>query len=527
MSVPSTDIRRTRSSAKGNITKLSKETHMLESSDVQLVDIRAVDKCLDQLAKFNDIFLTSHEQLMESQDETAKEQLMEEYTEQGDIVSRVGATLRGVRSRFDAFEVVSELTMALSALELKAKTGYSAELDDDVADARLICQRLHKARAKPVASTCPKLKEASEAVILRLQALQKAKHSLSVPVAEPAKEEASASEELEKLKIECPRFDGTMTGWRDFYDFFSTLLTKRKKLDDTEKKCLFLTAMDTPECRARAKKASMQNATYEGVIETFRNIYEKNRVVHMHHYMEMNKPSSFDDTFEDIGRFTDVVKDKKRGIKMAQAYTAGQMFTAHYESRMTERLHWRWMDYTKHSNSTPDVEKLIEFLDDEMMSLTSSRSIPEESIEMDDSPPVAPPTSNPQRFQPSTSRQNSQPSKRQQGKTVHLTQASSQSDKCHYCKGDHGIFRCTLFSQMSVRQRRDWARPGNCNNCLSPKHKVQTCNSSRRCRECRGKHHSLLHENPTTYSQGYDKGEATPRQSEPGVSLATGKSMAL
>ena len=66
----------------------------------------------------------------------------------------------------------------------------------------------------------------------------------------------------------------------------------------------------------------------------------------------------------------------------------------------------------------------------------------------------------------------------------------------------HKLSSCPLILKMSAIDRQKYARQKQvCFNCLHPSHNVGACTSKFTCRECKLKHHSLLHrEKPSTAS---------------------------
>lgn len=66
---------------------------------------------------------------------------------------------------------------------------------------------------------------------------------------------------------------------------------------------------------------------------------------------------------------------------------------------------------------------------------------------------------------------------------------------CKVCKDkSHNIHTCSKYFNMTVNQRRDFAKQNNlCINCLHGDHKTIDCKSIKTCRICRRKHNTLLH----------------------------------
>jgi len=68
------------------------------------------------------------------------------------------------------------------------------------------------------------------------------------------------------------------------------------------------------------------------------------------------------------------------------------------------------------------------------------------------------------------------------------------SSMCTLCKEPHKLFRCPVLQGYDTARRHRHIRDQNgCLNCLGIGYKAMECNSTFTCRECRGKHHTLLH----------------------------------
>jgi len=102
----------------------------------------------------------------------------------------------------------------------------------------------------------------------------------------------------------------------------------------------------------------------------------------------------------------------------------------------------------------------------------------------------------------------SNPTPRTQNPTASSLVARSQVPKCVYCDGDHYPSACTTI--QSVKDRRTFLlRAGCCFNCLRPQHHAKDCESSKKCRLCRRKHHQSICERATVVaSTAVGPGEA-------------------
>lgn len=90
--------------------------------------------------------------------------------------------------------------------------------------------------------------------------------------------------------------------------------------------------------------------------------------------------------------------------------------------------------------------------------------------------------------------------------------------KCAMCSGDHYVYHCKKFGEITSKQRQDFVQANKlCFNCLAPTHSVVKCRQSACCRRCGRRHHTLLH---------FEKEQNMEKMNE-GVSAATGVGSSL
>ena len=67
-------------------------------------------------------------------------------------------------------------------------------------------------------------------------------------------------------------------------------------------------------------------------------------------------------------------------------------------------------------------------------------------------------------------------------------------DICAYCSGSYFILHCNNFKEQSLSERKTFVTTkGLCFNCLGF-HRSADCRNANRCRNCKGKHNTLLHD---------------------------------
>lgn len=98
----------------------------------------------------------------------------------------------------------------------------------------------------------------------------------------------------------------------------------------------------------------------------------------------------------------------------------------------------------------------------------------------------------------------------------------SNTLSCVYCQKDHALYRCDEFAKLSTNSRISKAKLlGVCLNCLSKGHFIDKCTSKFKCRKCKGKHNTLLHEDkPQTKSKGQPETSISTDSVEPNKTIS-------
>ena len=134
-----------------------------------------------------------------------------------------------------------------------------------------------------------------------------------------------------------------------------------------------------------------------------------------------------------------------------------------------------WADYTSNRKEPPDLETIRRFFEHHIATL---------------------------QFNPHTARkiakppQASQPAFKQKDKsksTVYHVRESTYDPSCPACGESHKIYDCPSFKEWTSDKRLSTVRKKSMFfNCLGRGHSSDSCRSKRTCKDCSGKHHTLL-----------------------------------
>lgn len=480
MATPIDQSRNKRTWAKGAVTKVATQIKSLEAVALSSLDADAITKLIEALGKAEETFETHHTIIYELEGGDAQI-FQDELGSHQELVNAHKKSLRCMLHGAEASELVEGMEESLDAMERAGSRKYCPAHDEELARVTRLVQDFRDARNKRGACTDPALKSIRDRALSRLENLTQihtaSKDAVTTPEVAPVREPTSTPR---RLKIPPPVFDGTILGWKHFWNLFSALLDRETSMADVDKCCLLVEAMGTPEAKTTVLKATANSATFAEAVVTLKSIYDKNRVVHGHHYGEMCRTDLFGDTYDDVTRLWDRIRDCRRGMTLSKGYTADQIVTVHFERLMKPSLMRRWMDFTPSHKATPPVDVLLEFLEQQKTSTATVSTMPREYVVS--SPPIVQSKARIATAKPVN-------------KSMHVIQAApTRTDKCRYCSADHSVFSCESFKGLDVNQRWAWVKKsGRCYNCLSHNHQLASCATPHRCKQCSSNHHTLLH----------------------------------
>ncbi|KYN02013.1 hypothetical protein ALC62_07192, partial [Cyphomyrmex costatus] len=93
---------------------------------------------------------------------------------------------------------------------------------------------------------------------------------------------------------------------------------------------------------------------------------------------------------------------------------------------------------------------------------------------------------------PATQTEKSPPNSKKRTLASHIASAAPFS--CTLCKENHLLYQCPTFLKQTPSQRFEFIKTQKrCSNCFGVKHSVKDCKSTRACKRCSKRHHTLLH----------------------------------
>ncbi|XP_018373217.1 PREDICTED: uncharacterized protein LOC108767715 [Trachymyrmex cornetzi] len=344
-----------------------------------------------------------------------------------------------------------------------------ATLEEKYMHLKLIASRTMERRVRP-ASVTSNIEQASEIV-----------NSSRV----------GTRENLVRLpKIDLPSFSGAYEDWHPFFDIFNSLIHSNNSLGDIQKFHYLKSALKG-EAAETIASIEISGLNYADAWSRLRERYENERLAVQNHIKAIFElPILRKENCVVLRNILDGVLKHTRALQALRRPTAQwDDLLIHIITGKLDFITIKEWENSLETRELPTFQEFVEFLKRRCQTLEA----------------VA------RRTQLTISNVNSRPIINAKVTTSH---AAVVNAKCVHCKGDHQIYQCKSFKELSVTERLSKVKALNlCLNCLRGKHIAKDCNFSH-CRKCSKKHSTLLHEDRTLSKDNKENIENVKTESE-------------
>ena len=356
-----------------------------------------------------------------------------------------------------ASSVVSKITRLDSQIELYLKSTLDYIYDEDIN------------------SMCTELQQDMLHITRSLAQAQESSSTSSMTTI-ATKPEIVVNSRTSRLKVSLPKYDGSPLEWRRFLELFTTVIEKDSTLRDSEKTCLLLESMDTPETKEVVKAASVGCNSYNTAIKALQKKYGRPRTIANEHLKFLTKRSTFGYNRKDLTYIYETWSTHIHGLKDISAYETSNILAMMLESQFDRELAHEWALASADTDSPSSMERILDFMDARI-----NTALPAESLKKPSTSHLSP-----KHIHPS-----------QKGSRSVYKVAPTVSLTCPICVSPgHSLSKCSTFLSWDQAKKYKAVKEHNhCSNCLSHSHSHRDCTSAHNCRHCGGRHHSLLHRN--------------------------------
>ncbi|XP_065094071.1 uncharacterized protein LOC135714616 [Ochlerotatus camptorhynchus] len=279
-------------------------------------------------------------------------------------------------------------------------------------------------------------------------------------------------------QIKLQNFNGDIDEWLSFRDLFTSLIHWKADLPEVEK-FHYLKGCLQGEPRSLIDPLKITKANYEVAWDILLRRYNNSKQLKKRQIQSLLSLPSL--SKESVGELHSLLEGFERIVQtldqiVEPAEYKDLLLVNILTSRLDPVTRRGWEEFSS-SKENDSLEDLNEFLNRRVHVL---QSLPAKSAETTGThhPPLQ-----------------SQPKQKQlYMKTTFITaQASAFGERCVACSGNHPLFQCSTFQRLSVSDRDGLLRTHSlCRNCFRTGHQARECQSKYSCRNCKGRHHTLV-----------------------------------
>ena len=280
--------------------------------------------------------------------------------------------------------------------------------------------------------------------------------------------EAHKEPTVEFPRISAPTFDGDILNWVAFWEQFEVAFHRNKKMHDGQKFVYVREAVKEGPAKQVIQGISHSSGSYEEAVEYLRKRYDRRRIIHKTHVKALvEAPNIKTGSGKELRLLHDVVSRHVRSLRTIKGDTLEAFLSVSIEMKLDQECKFAWQQHTHEKKDVPPIDELLEFIDwrAQVSELSTPRNI-------DRRPPYI----------------------KKENKTRTSYQVTEER-KCMGCnEATHFLDTCGVFQSLTPGERLAKAKKHSlCNNCLRQGHFASQCQSTQRCKKCRGKHHTMLH----------------------------------
>jgi hypothetical protein len=272
--------------------------------------------------------------------------------------------------------------------------------------------------------------------------------------------------------IQIPEFSGHFEKWLSFRDVFQSLMHNNNNLNSIEK-MHYLKSSLSGDALHTIENLAISGANYDEAWSLLEKRYGNERLIVQAHIRKiLNSPAINKCTPASLRQLSDDVQSNLAALKALNRPVQhwDDILVTIIPDKLDFHSNREWQG--KLGNEMPDSKTLLDFLESRYQHVASITA--------------------------SSANQTSQEKSGQNKSSKHQSSSNSviiNKQSCAFCKKtNHSLHQCTSFLRLSTDEKlKQVINLKLCENCLRGNHSTANCKSNNTCRDCKGRHHTLLH----------------------------------
>jgi hypothetical protein len=272
--------------------------------------------------------------------------------------------------------------------------------------------------------------------------------------------------------IQIPEFSGHFEKWLSFRDVFQSLIHNNNNLNSIEK-MHYLKSSLSGDALHTIENLAISGANYDEAWSLLEKRYGNERLIVQAHIRKiLNSPAINKCTAASLRQLSDDVRSNLAALKALNRPVQhwDDILVTIIPDKLDFHSNREWQG--KLGNEMPDSKTLLDFLESRYQHVASITA--------------------------SSANQTSQEKSGQNKSSKHQSSSNSviiNKQSCAFCKKtNHSLHQCTSFLRLSTDEKlKQVISLKLCKNCLRGNHSTANCKSNNTCRDCKSRHHTLLH----------------------------------
>ncbi|XP_031336365.1 uncharacterized protein LOC116165815 [Photinus pyralis] len=297
-------------------------------------------------------------------------------------------------------------------------------------------------------------------------------------------------------KIALPKFDGNIRNWPHFRDLFVKLVDE-KPYADVEKFHLLAGSL-SGEPLNLVKSIPISDDNYKIAFQALLDRYNNDRLLATLYWNEIqNIPVIPVESASSLRKLLNTVRENCEALKLLNLADTWDFVLFIVIIHKLDSATRKEIEIRLDKKKIPTFSDIEPLLSEHCLSLEALQAplLLNVTASNNKNPRSFESVGKPQKLSLSSSGTFTKSS----SKTSLVATSSSQSRskpplKCLLCSRIHSLISCPAFNEKQPQDRYEIAKRNRiCLNCLGSGHVVASCPSSRNCRTCDARHHTLLH----------------------------------
>ncbi|XP_062558044.1 uncharacterized protein LOC134222916 [Armigeres subalbatus] len=304
------------------------------------------------------------------------------------------------------------------------------------------------------------------------------------------------------LHVPLPTFDGNLENWYSFKCMFQTIMSRYPNESPAIKLYHLKNAL-VGNAAGKIDQDIINNNDYSAAWKMLQDEYEDERlIIDTHIDALLSLPKMTTESGDELRKLIDTCTKHVDALKNRELPVEGlaEMILVNVIAKRLDKDTRKLWESQLSQEELPSYIEMIDYLRERIRILQKMTGYAVQRAV-------------------STTKQRSKPEQ----KMMQARNFVQTKELCHCCNGDHLIYKCGQFKELSISNRYAKVKQaGLCFNCLRRGHRTVDCNSDKSCKSCKRKHHSLLHEEKPSTTKKPDSDQVVAPEEHQEVAVQAG-----